>query len=172
MANENYKVGQHIVYATNGLCCIEDIQYISFIKGEESKKHYIIKPVNGNSSKIYVPADSDKLMSKIRPAMTKQDIDTLLSGLKNKEMAWEDDRKLRTENFHDLLVNGVNEDLILMISCVYLKKHELLSINKTISASDSKFLENAEKLVVEEFSYALDIPPSEVGKYIRGKLGL
>ena len=38
---------------------------------------------------------------------------------------------------------------------------------KALPASDSKMLENAEKLVEEEFSYALDIAPSEVGKYIR-----
>ena len=167
MVGKSFVKGQYVVYATNGLCCVEDIKYISFISGEKEKLHYVLKPVKGSSSVIYVPADNDNLMAKMRPAMTKEDIDSLLFSIKDKHLAWEEDRKVRVDNFHDILINGVSEDLLLMISCIYIKKQDLIALNKTLPASDSKMLENAEKLVEEEFSFALGIEPSEVGKYIR-----
>lgn len=167
MVSKNFAKGQYVVYATNGLCCVEDIKYISFISGKEEKLHYILKPVKGSSSVIYVPADNDNLMAKMRPAMTKEDIDSLLLSVKDKQLIWDEDRKARVDNFHDILINGVSENLLLMISCIYIKKQELMALGKTLPASYSKMLENAEKLVEEEFSYALDIAPSDVGKYIR-----
>lgn len=170
MSKEKFKTGQHVIYSTNGLCLIKDIQYMSFIPGTEAKDYYILKPIRGNSSTIYVPTDNDTLMGKMRHVMTKEEIDKLLSSIKSQKITWEDNRKIRTENFHNTLINGVNADLLLMISCIYMKKKEMQTISKTLSASDSKFLENAEKLVEEEFAFTLDIPPSEVGKYIRSIL--
>jgi hypothetical protein len=52
------------------------------------------------------------------------------------------------------------------------KKKELISLKKTLSMTDSKSLEFAETMVEEEFSYVLDIKPSEVGNYIRQKIGV
>lgn len=171
MVGKSFVKGQYVVYATNGLCCVENIKYISFISGEKEKLHYVLKPVKGSSSVIYVPADNDNLMAKMRPAMTKEDIDSLLFSIKDKHLDWEEDRKVRVDTFHDILINGVSEDLLLMISCIYIKKQDLIALNKTLPASDSKMLENAEKLVEEEFSFALGIEPSEVGKYIRNFFG-
>jgi len=57
MVSKNFVKGQYVVYATNGLCCVEDIKYISFISGEKEKLHYILKPVKGFSS-IYFIAKS------------------------------------------------------------------------------------------------------------------
>jgi len=170
MCNKNFEKGQYIVYTTNGLCYIEDIQYISFIKGEDAKMHYVIKPVRGNSSTIYIPSDNDKLISKIRPIMTQEELAALLSNIKSKSLTWENDRKIRAENFHDILISGVAEDLMLMISCIYSKKNSLLTAKKTLSSSDSKFFEQAKKLVEEEFAFVLGIKETEVEEYIRERL--
>lgn len=172
MNNKEFKIGEYIVYSTNGLCRVADIKDMSFVTGEESRKYYIVEPVKGNSSTIYIPADSEKLMGKTRRAMTKDEIDSLLTNLKGEELEWEEDRKLRAEQYHEIIMGGVSDELLLMISCIYYKKYELQKINKTLSASDSKSLEVAEKLVEEEFSYVLDIKPAEVGNYIRNVLGI
>ncbi len=111
MVNKNFVKGQYVVYATNGLCCVEDIKNISFISGEKEKLHYILKPVKGSSSVIYVPADNNNLMEKMRPAMTKEDIDSLLLSVKDKQLTWEEDRKVRVDNFHDILINPSRTEL-------------------------------------------------------------
>lgn len=172
MKNSSFEKGQYIIYGTNGLCVVEDIKKMSFIRGEKEKEYYILEPVKAKASTIFVPRDNEKLMSKIRSVMTKQEIDSLLLGMSSKGLEWENDRRNRADTFHDIIVKGVNEELLLMVRCIYLKKHELEAINKKLPMTDSKALEFAESMVEEEFSYALDIKPSEVGGYIRNILGM
>lgn len=53
-----------------------------------------------------------------------------------------------------------------------MKKRELVLVGKALSATDENTLKSAEKLVEEEFSYALHIPREEVTGYIRSLLGV
>lgn len=167
MSINTLKKGDSVVYGTNGICTIEEISEMSFIAGASKSIYYTLNPVNNNGSAIYVPADNEKLMSKMRKLMTKDDIDELLTGMRDKELAWESDRRFRTENFHEILVQGVTEDLLLMIRCIYLKKHELLADGKKLNVTDNNTLKAAEKLVQEEFACVLGINHDEVGDYIR-----
>ncbi len=170
MAEKQFGKGQYIVYGTNGICIVEDIAEMSFAKGMPKAPYYILKPAAADSSTIFVPMKNEKLVSKMRALMTKAEIDALLIGMKDKELEWESDRRYRTENFHEIMAQGVTEDLLLMISCIYVRKRELIKQNKKLPATDSNTLKQAEKLVEEEFSYVLGLAPSDVGKYIRSLL--
>lgn len=167
MAEKDFKIGQFVVYGTNGICSIEDITEMSFTRGMEKALYYILKPEAANASTIFVPANNEKLMSKMRVLMSKEDIDELILGTRGKSIKWDSDRRYRTENFHDILAGGVTEDLILMISCIYMRKRELIAQNKKLPSTDSNMLKTAEKLVEEEFSCVLGISPEEVSGYIR-----
>ena len=169
---KEFDKGTCVVYGTNGLCMVEDIKEIQFTVGAEKNTYYVLKPVGANAATIFVPVDNEKLMSEMRATMTKEEIDSLLCGMTDKEIRWDNDRKRRLERFHDILFKGVTEELLLMINCIYRKKQELSAINKQIPTSDSNTLKSAEKLVEEEFSHVLGIEPSEVGKYIRNVLGV
>ena len=61
-----------------------------------------------------------------------------------------------------------NEKLMGKLRPVMTKKE----IGKALSATDENTLKSAEKLVEEEFSYALHIPREEVTGYIRSLLGV
>ncbi len=172
MNNSGFEKGQYIIYGTNGLCVVENIKHMSFIRGEEKKPYYILEPVKARASTIFVPIDNENLVSKMRNIMTRTEIDSLLMGMSGKEFEWEDDRRIRSEAFHDIIAKGVSEDLLLMIRCIYLKKRELEERNKKLAMTDSKALEFAVSMVEEEFSYVLDINRSEVGVYIRNILGM
>ena len=51
-----------------------------------------------------------------------------------------------------------------------MKKRELTEQGRKLSTTDENILKSAEKLVEDEFSYVLDIPQSDVGRYIRNLL--
>ena len=59
-----------------------------------------------------------------------------------------------------------------MISCIYLKGRELYEIGRRLSDSDSGILHSAEKIVREEFAFALGIESEKVGEFIRTELGI
>ena len=172
MIGGRFEIGQNVIYGTNGLCRVEDIKEMSFITGETKKAYYILEPLRTKASTIFVPLKNEKLVSKMRSVMTKTEIDALLLGMPDKEIIWESDRRTRADLFHDIITKGVTEELLLLIRCIYMKKKELEALNKNISMTDSKSLEFAEKMVEEEFSYALGIKPAEVGNYIRKNIGV
>lgn len=165
-----FEKGQYVVYGTNGICSVEDVTEMSFTRGMEKAPYYILKPEAANASTIFVPLNNEKLMSKMRALMSKEDIDALILGTRGKSIEWDSDRRYRTESFHDILAEGVTEELILMISCIYMRKRELIAQNKKLPSTDSNMLKMAEKLVEEEFSCVLGIKPEDVGRYIRNLL--
>ena len=130
MENREMTKGNYVAYGTNGICEIEDVKPLSFTSGAEKSLYYILRPANSQGSTIFVPAGNETLTSRIRSLMTKDEIDALLTGMRDKELAWEQDRRFRTENFHEILMKGVQQELLLMIRCIYLKKQELEASGK------------------------------------------
>lgn len=170
MSESGFEKGRYVVYGTNGICIIEDVKNMKFAAGMPEKMYYILSPVGNPTSTVFVPAENEKLVSKMRSVMTKNEIDELLIGMRDKELQWENDRRYRSENFHEILSKGVTQEMLLMIRCIYMKKRELSKMGKNLPTTDSNTLKAAEKLVEEEFSYTLDVKPSEVGRYIRSVL--
>ena len=107
MIKQTYEKGSYVVYGTDGICVIDDVTEMSFMAGVEKSRYYVLKPEHSSDSKVYVPAGNEKLMSKLRPLLTKQEIDMLLTGIRDKAIEWEPDRRLRTEFFHGILAKGL-----------------------------------------------------------------
>ena len=167
MEDSRFAKGDYVVYGTSGVCVIDDIRIMKFALDTEKSPYYILKPTSNGTSTIYVPMKNEKLMAKLRPVMTKEEIDSLLLGMRDKEIEWDSDRRSRGEMFHEILVKGVTQKLLLMIRCIYVKKREMLKQGKKLATTDDNTLKSAEKLVEEEFAYVLDISPKDVSKYIR-----
>ena len=79
--------GDLVSYGTNGICCIEDIRFMSFSSGAKKSMYYILKPEASGESTIFVPAENEKLVSKMRKLMTKEEIidSVILKGMANED---------------------------------------------------------------------------------------
>lgn len=172
MKNVSFDKGDLVSYGTNGICCIEDIKCMSFSRGTKNSMYYILKPEASVESTIFVPAENEKLMSKMRRLMTKEEIDEMISSTKDRSIEWETDRRFRTENFHEILNAGVRPEMLLMIRCICNKKEELTENGKKLSESDNTTLKTAEKLVEEELSHVLKIENKDVEPYIKRLLDI
>ena len=170
MEGNRFAKGDYVVYGSNGTCLIEDVRLVKFALDVREILYYILKPMKNDESTIYIPADNEMLVGKLRRVMTKDEIDSLLLGMRDKEIEWNNDRRSRMEQLRTILVDGVTQKLLLMIRCIYMKKRELTEQGRKLSTTDENILKSAEKLVEDEFSYVLDIPQSDVGRYIRNLL--
>lgn len=151
-----YKKGEFVIYGTNGIYCIEDIKELDFSK-EKGQIFYVLKPMSNKHSTVYVPVDNENLTKKMRFALTKAEIDSLLGSTKGKYMDWIEDRNGRANFFHNVLNKGVQEELLLMIHCIYDRKKQLLESNKKLSVTDENALRSAEQQIREEFTYSLSM---------------
>lgn len=170
MNKNGFDIGEYVSYGINGMCNIEDIRPMQLSQSVEKMMYYILRPESNPKSTIFVPVNNQKLVSKMRELMTKDEINAMLVRMKDRTLEWEKDVRFRTESFHEILSNGVNQDLILMIRCLHRKRQELVQLGKKLPARDSNTLKTAERLVEEEFAHVLHIKCEEVSDYIRDVL--
>ena len=170
MNRNGFDIGEYVSYGINGMCNIEDIRPMQLSQCVEKMMYYILRPESNPKSTIFVPVNNQKLVSKMRELMTKEEINAMLVRMKDRTLEWEKDVRFRTESFHEILNNGVNQDLILMIRCLHRKRQELVQLGKKLPARDSNTLKTAERLVEEEFAHVLHIKCEEVSDYIRDVL--
>ena len=170
MNRNGFDIGEYVSYGINGMCNIEDIRPMQLSQSVEKMMYYILRPESNPKSTIFVPVNNQKLVSKMRELMTKDEINAMLVRMKDRTLEWEKDVRFRTESFHEILSNGVNQDLILMIRCLHRKRQELVQLGKKLPARDSNTLKTAERLVEEEFAHVLHIICEEVSEYIRDVL--
>ena len=160
--------GSYIIYGSNGVCRVTDIRREKLYGKQQT--YYILTPVGNPGSVIYVPADSEALLSKMKQIVCPEEILAILSGLKDEEMPWEADNRLRAELFDGLIARGDRRELLLMIRTLYLRRVRLAEQKKRLGSADENALKRAEKLINDEFSFALSIAPEDVPAYIRDRL--
>lgn len=172
MDGTEYKAGDTVIYGVNGVCAVDELRHEAPMEGAEARLYYILRPLEGRGMTISVPADCDRLTAKLRPVLSRAEIDGLLASVREEAMDWIDDRHERADRLRVILSGGVHKELLMLIRCIYERRIQLAACGKKLNSSDEDTLKNAERLVREEFAYSLAIDPSDVGGYIRSALGI
>lgn len=165
-----HQKGNHVRYAQNGVCLIEDMIKMHAPFDTGLKDFYVLKPVADPSSKIFVPVDNEVLTDRMEYILSKQEVDALIISMKECAIPWIEDRNERLNSFNSILRQCDQQELLRLVSCIYLKKQQLAEIKKPLPSSDEIVLRKAERLIENEFSFILDVRREEVGQYIREKL--
>ena len=163
---EMYRADDVVVYDVYGLCRVKEIKKLTFVRSEPKEDYYVLVPLTGAASQYYVPVGNEKAVSKLRRPFSKEKLDEILSQVKDEDYQWIENRQLRNETFQTILGRGVTAELISLVKCIYCRKEALAQRKKRLSASDESVFTAAEKLLNEEFSYALGIEKEKVSEYI------
>ena len=162
--------GDFIVYGKNGICFIDDVRIMDF--AGEKGEYYVLKPKANSSSTLYVPLNNEKLTSRMRPIITKDKIDLILENSKIESTEWIDSKNERLEYFNSVVAKADTAELLLLVCSIYIKKKEKLADGKHLSTTDETILKTAERLIEEEFAFALECSNDRAVKYIKDKLGV
>ena len=157
----------YVNYTTQGICKIEDIQLLKFGRRREGCRYYILHPIYQAGMNIFVPTDSAQLLRRMRPIPSPQEIDRIIDETEGRALPWPGDRKQRSAHFQDILARRDERELLLLVNCLTLRAQE---DGKGLSSSDEYVLKRAKAMVEQEFSFALNIPPQDVGTYIKTRL--
>ena len=155
-----YNIKDVVVYGTDGLCTIVDITEKKF--GNTSEEYYMLTPLSKKSNIVYVPKHNDKILLRMRKALTSSEADEFVNSLPQEYLEWTPNERERQREYKDILLYGNPEDLFIMIRSLYDRQDKQTSIGKKLHASDERYLRNAERMLFEELAYALDITQSEV----------
>lgn len=163
-----FAVNEKIHYGGSGVCMIQDIATMRF--GRSRERYYVLKPVYQNASVIYVPVDNPQLVSKMRPVLTREEVDRLIAGMEEIPTAWEEDPQQRKASFDALLRSNECRSLIVLIKTLNAHKERRQADGKALHVADETYLREAQRLLYDEFAGALEIQPAQVHDYIQSKL--
>ena len=101
-----HKIGDRIMYGASGVMTIVDIREESF--GGACRSYYVLAhPSAKTESQIFVPTDSERLVSMMRPLLTKEEIFELFSSSATlPEVQWIEANRARQEHFKKILESG------------------------------------------------------------------
>lgn len=114
-----HHANEYVSYGTQGICQIEAIRSIQFEGCSDAREYYVLHPIAQAQSSIFVPVNNPRLTGRMRPVLSPEDIEQILSNIKGQRLAWIKDRKQRTELFHRILTERKPEELLLLAACLY-----------------------------------------------------
>lgn len=160
-----FNIGEKVMYGRLGIYRIDDIKAEDF--SGEMRSYYVLTPLNEKNGVSYIPLDIAE--TKLKKALDEKKIKKVLSEAKKEEEQWITDGKLRREKASDILKSGDHVCLIRLIRLYYSKKEELEKKHRKFFAADAKALTEAEALILQEFSTALNISCDDVRQLILKK---
>lgn len=163
-----YKVNDTVVYGAQGVCKIAEIT--ERILGTAAIQYYVLKPVYDEKNTIFVPVNNKKLQEKMHRVLSKNEVYTLIEEMPEEEPIWIDNENDRKEKYKTILSAGNREKIIQMIKALYLRQRKQEQAGRKLHASDAHFLQEAEKILYEEFALVLNIQREKVLPFIQNHI--
>lgn len=158
-------VGQTVVYGTQGVCTVKEISMLKL--GKTKGEYYVLTPVDDPGSTVYVPTANEKLMSKLRPVLTGEEADALITEAVREPLEWIVSDAERKTVCDDIVKNGDRKQLMQLVGMLYRRREALKDQKKHFHNVDAQYLKTAERMLHGELAYALGIAVDDVVDYIR-----
>ena len=167
--NLTRSIGEYVVYKKRGVFVIESTKEERI--GKEVKVYYVLRSVYDEKSTVYVPADSEVLVSQMENVLTKDEIDRIIEKSKEVTIEWKTPAGVRSPYLEEIVKSFDLSDIIAMYILLRKKRAEALSTKTKVFAHDERMLSQAQKIIFEAFSHPLGLKKNEVISYVFEKAG-
>lgn len=157
-----FKINEFVVYKRD-VCRVKEIKQ-NYLNGID---YYVLTPIDDASLTIEIPMDNK--LGFIRKIISKDDVERIISTIKDVDIIIVDNERAYEQIYKDLL-KGNHLDLIKIIKTTYLKNENRFLNNKKISEKDDIYFKKAEKILYNEFSIALNMSYNETKNYVYNKV--
>ena len=162
------KVNDTVIYSGKGVCTVSSVEQRDF--GGTQKSYYILKPVYNDSATIYVPVDNPKLVAKMKRVLERSEVDEIILNISLNTVEWIEDAEKRRLYYKQILEEANRSKILGAIICIKEKQLQKSKKDKKPHIFDIAFMQENEKIILEEFAISLNISPKEVTQYIDLKL--
>ena len=118
-------------------------------------KYYVLVPLSEAKTELTIPVENPITMSRLHGLLKENEINEIIDEIPYLETFWINNDNERKKAFNDIIKKGNRKDTLQMLKSV--KKHQLSLKDKVrkLHACDEQVMHDAEKLIVDEFSYVL-----------------
>lgn len=165
-----HKIGDNIMYGAGGVMTIVDIREESI--GDTCRSYYVLRPTLSRAESLtYVPVDNERLVSAMRPLLSREEILYLLHNADDLQpIDWVNESRARQEYFKKIMESGDRERMISMILAIEENGKRREAEGKKNFISDENLKAKAERLLQSEISVVFGIPEEEVAAFVEREL--
>lgn len=163
-----YNKGDIVMYGIHGVCNVVDVE--SRIVDRKKAEYLVLEPQGQSGSRYFVPTGNPNAMAKLRPMLSREELDALLLSEAVRQDGWIADENQRKQYYRELISSGDRVALLRMVRTLYRHKEEQTAAGRKFHLCDENFLRDAQRLIETEFSVILGIVPSEVRGYVLEKM--
>ena len=161
-----HKIGENIVYGANGVMTVVDVREEQI--ADESRKYYVLKAYGGHKDSFtFVPVDNEKLVSAMRPLLTREEALAIIKEYHEVgEAEWIADNRARAEKFKSVIEGGNHTEIISVIKAIQKNSLRRGEEGKKNYLSDESALRKAEHTLYSEFAIVLGVTEEEIAGMI------
>lgn len=163
-----YQTGDKVLYGIHGVCVVVELEN-RMIDGKQVV-YLVLEPAGQSGSRYMVPTHNEAAMAKVRPVLSSEALENLLSSDTVREDAWIRDEGQRKQVYRELISSCDRQRLAQMIFSLYRYRKAQTAAGKKFHMCDENFLRDAEKILAGEIASTLEITSTEAIKYLRSKL--
>lgn len=163
-----FSIGDVVIYTTYGICKISNIIEMSF--GGSTKEYYILHPLTESKTELTIPVDNPMTKIRLHPLLSESEINDLIHEIPFMEVYWierDNDRKVK---FGDIVKSGDRKETIRLIKCIKYHAHDIKDKGRKLHATDETAMKDAEKLILDEFSFVLNMEREKVSIILNTEL--
>ena len=163
-----YSVGKFVVYGVQGVCRIMGTE--KQLVNRKRTEFLVLEPLSQPGAKFYLPLENPSVMSKLKPVLTKHELQELLDSESVKTDCWISEEGKRKLVYRELLANSDRESLLQMIATLYRHRGMQEASGRKFHQCDENFLRDAEKFFCSEISLVMEMPMNQGLEYLRNQL--
>ena len=92
-----FQQGSQVVYGMHGVCVILGLEIRTVNRNKV--EYYVLEPVKQPGDRYYVPTQNAAAVAKLKPILTKEQLDALLSSPEATSDAWITDENQRKQKY-------------------------------------------------------------------------
>lgn len=158
------KIGDVVSYGTQGVCRVEDFTERRF--GGMTMEYVVLSPIYDENATIFVPVKNEKLMNGLHRLVSVEDIHGMMNVVSEEAESWISDENARKGRYKEILDRNDRQEMLKMMRLLYLRRNRLQEVGKKLHVCDERFLKEAEKLILDEFSLVLKMKRENILPYL------
>jgi len=163
-----FSIDDVVMYTTYGICKISDIIEMSF--GGTSSKYYVLHPLRESKTELTLPVDNPMTKIRLHHLLSENEINDLIHEIPFMEVYWIDKDNDRKAKFGEIVKSGDRKETIRVIKCIKNHVIEIKDKGRKLHATDESAMKDAEKLILDEFSYVLKMDREKVSMILNTEL--
>ena len=165
-----FQIGDHVYYASGGVCYVADVCYAPLSGMKKDKQYYVLRSMHDGNSVMYVPVQSETVF--LRALLAREAAESLLERIGEIEEIVEPNAKALKMKYIEAMRQHDPAEWVRVIKTVNGRIRKLAEHSKTqrISDTERSFAEDAKRYLYMELSLTLEVPVAEMEKQIRARV--